>query len=121
MAALSSSDASTHDSNMSFLYIFSWHHLASRIMAATSASASRRARLRAALGTGLPLHRTPPPRAGAADLPVLSIEPSDSAMRRRHQGFTAARVQRERGRKETDVGWITETSAVFSFSICFVR
>jgi hypothetical protein len=52
---------------------------------------------------------------------VLSIEPSDSAMRRRRQAFTAARVQRERGRKETDAGWITETGVVFSFSICFVR
>jgi hypothetical protein len=69
----------------------------------------------------MPLRRTPPPRAGAADLRVLSIDHSDSAIRRRRHGFAAARVQRERGREETDELSLTETSVSSSLSSCFVH
>jgi hypothetical protein len=49
---------------------------------------------------------------------VLSIEPLDSAMHRHRQGSTATRVQSGGGERKLKLAPITETGAVFSFSIC---
>jgi hypothetical protein len=52
---------------------------------------------------------------------MLSIEHSNSAIHLRLHGFAAARVQRERGREETDEVSITETGVSSSFSCCLVH